>query len=150
MRPVPRSTARLVASAAAAALLAGCGAVTGADSGERREVVGAFYPLAWVTDRVAGDRWEVSNLTSPGGEPHELELSIDATATLAGSDLVVYLEGFQPAVDEAVGTTVEGETLDAAEVVDLQEPAEHAGEAGPSHETGSLDPHFWQDPTRMA
>jgi zinc transport system substrate-binding protein len=150
MRPVPRSTARLVASAAAAALLAGCGAVTGADSGERREVVGAFYPLAWVTDRVAGDRWEVSNLTSPGGEPHELELSIDATATLAGSDLVVYLEGFQPAVDEAVGTTVEGETLDAAEVVDLQEPAEHAGEADHSHETGSLDPHFWQDPTRMA
>ena len=144
------ATARLVVAGAAALLLGGCGAVTGDDGGDGREVVGSFYPLAWVTEQVAGDGWEVSNLTAPGGEPHDLELSIDATATLARADLVVYLRGFQPAVDDAVDTTAEGETLDAAEVVDLQELAEHAGEDGHSHEEGSLDPHFWQDPARMA
>ena len=157
MSRVTRSSTRLAAGATAGLLLAGCGAVTGADDGEGREVVASFYPLAWVTEQVAGDAWQVSNLTSPGGEPHDLELSIDATATLAGSDLVVYLEGFQPAVDEAVGTTVEGETLDAAEVVDLQAMSDHAGEGhvdedeGHDHgDEGSLDPHFWQDPARMA
>ena len=64
--------------------------------------------------------------------------------------MVVYLAGFQPAVDDAVETTAEGETLDAGEVVDLQPLAEHTGEDGHTHEEGSLDPHFWQDPARMA
>ncbi len=144
-------TVRLaVAGVAASVLLGGCGAVTGDDGRDGREAVASFYPLAWVTEQVAGDAWDVSNLTSPGGEPHDLELSIDATATLAGADLVVYLAGFQPAVDDAVDTTAEGETLDAGEVVDLQPLAEHTGEDGHSHEEGSLDPHFWQDPARMA
>ena len=137
-------------AAAASVLLAGCGMATGDEAGDGREVVASFYPLAWVTERVAGDDWTVSNLTAPGGEPHDLELSIDATARLAGADLVVYLDGFQPAVDEAVDTTAEGDTLDAGEVVDLQELEEHTGDDGHSHEEGSLDPHFWQDPERMA
>jgi zinc transport system substrate-binding protein len=145
----------------ASVLVAGCGMATGDEAGEGREVVASFYPLAWVTERVAGDDWTVSNLTAPGGEPHDLELSIDATARLAGADLVVYLDGFQPAVDEAVDTTAEGDTLDAAEVVDLAEVADHsepdhADEAhekdgeGDEHAHGDLDPHFWQDPERMA
>lgn len=133
-----RTIYRLASGTCATLMLAGCGAVTGSEGGEGREVVAAFYPLAWVTEQVAGEHLEVTNLTSPGGEPHDLELSIDATATLAGSDLVVFLAGFQPAVDEAVEVTAEGETLDAAEVVDLDE------------EEGSPDPHFWQDPARMA
>ena len=121
----------------AALLLAGCGAVAGERSDDRREVVASFYPLAWVTEQVAGDDWAVTNLTSPGGEPHDLELSIGATASLAEADLVVYLEDFQPAVDDAVATAVGGETLEVGEVVDL-------------NEHGELDPHFWQDPARMA
>ena len=136
---VTRATA-LLATGAATALLGGCGAVSGTE-GEDRELVGSFYPLAWVTEQVAGDGWQVSNLTAPGGEPHDLELSIDATARLARADLVVYLQGFQPAVDDAVAGTAEGATLDAAEVVDLEELSGHGGE---------LDPHFWQDPARMA
>jgi len=136
---VTRATA-LLATGAATALLGGCGAVSGTE-GDGRELVGSFYPLAWVTGQVAGEGWEVSNLTAPGGEPHDLELSIDATARLARADLVVYLHGFQPAVDDAVAGTAEGETLDAAGVVDLEELTGHDGE---------LDPHFWQDPARMA
>ncbi|QBR91613.1 metal ABC transporter substrate-binding protein [Nocardioides euryhalodurans] len=149
-----------VAVAAASALLAGCGAITGDQGGGGREVVASFYPLAWVTERVAGDGWTVTNLTSPGGEPHDLELSIDATASLTEADLVVYLEQFQPAVDDAVDTNVEGATLEAGGVVDLQPVADHSEEGHAheeehaedeeSHDHGDLDPHFWQDPARMA
>ena len=146
---LPAPAVAPLATLVAGVLLAGCGAVSGTE-GDERQAVASFYPLAWVTEQVAGDDWEVSNLTAPGGEPHDLELSIDATARLARADLVVYLDGFQPAVDDAVDTTAEGETLDAAEVVDLEQLADHAGESGHSHEEGGLDPHFWQDPARMA
>jgi zinc transport system substrate-binding protein len=142
---------RVLTAVAAAGLLAGCGAVSGApaDDDERRAVA-AFYPLAWVTEQVAGDQWAVTNLTAPGGEPHDLALTIEATAELADGDLVVYLSDFQPAVDDAIDANASGETLDAADVVDLLplDDHDHAGEDGHAH--GEADPHFWQDPERMA
>jgi len=155
--------ARLVAAVSAAALVSGCGVLTDEAAGEGREVVASFYPLAWVTERVAGDDWTVTNLTTPGGEPHDLELGIGATADVADADLVVYLAGFQPAVDEAVDTTAEGATLDAADVVGLQPVADHSEEGHSEeegheephaeedpHDHGDEDPHFWLDPLRMA
>ncbi len=141
---------RVVAAVSAAALVSGCGALADEGPGDGREVVASFYPLAWVTERVAGDDWTVTNLTTPGGEPHDLELGIGATADVADADLVVYLAGFQPAVDKAVGTTAAGATLDAADVVDLQPVADHSEDEGDAHGHGDEDPHFWLDPLRMA
>ena len=153
--------ARLVAVVSAAALVSGCGVLTDEGAGEGREVVASFYPLAWVTEQVAGDVWTVTNLTTPGGEPHDLELGIGATADVADADLVVYLAGFQPAVDDAVGSTAEGTTLDVADVVGLQPVADHseeghaeeephADEQSHEDEHDDEDPHFWLDPLRMA
>ncbi len=133
---------RVCAALSAVALLAGCGALTGASETDDREVVASFYPLAWVTERVAGDDWTVTNLTTPGAEPHDLELSIAATVDLTSAALVVYLGGFQPAVDDAVDTNREGARLDAADVVELRPEASGA--------RGDLDPHFWLDPLLMA
>ena len=133
---------RVCAALSAVALLSGCGALTGASETDDREVVASFYPLAWVTERVAGDDWTVTNLTTPGGEPHDLELSIAATVDLTSAALVVYLGGFQPAVDDAVDTNREGARLDAADVVELRPEASGA--------RGDLDPHFWLDPLLMA
>jgi zinc transport system substrate-binding protein len=76
----------------------------------------------------------VQNLTQPGKEPHDLELSVAQTAEVAEADLVVYLAGFQPAVDDAVEQNATGETLEVGGVVGLD----------------GDDPHFWQDPLRMA
>ncbi len=120
------------------------------DGSEGRQVVASFYPLAWVTERVAGDEWTVTNLTTPGGEPHDLALTIEATAGLAESDLVVYLHGFQPAVDDAIDANASGATLDAAEVVELLPLGEHEHAGEDAHDHGEDDPHFWQDPERMA
>jgi len=151
-RPV-RTLTYIGASLATAFLLAGCGAVAD-DSGNGRRAVAAFYPLAWVTGRVAGNDWQVTNLTAAGAEPHDLSLDIGQTAEVSRADLIVLQHDFQPAVD----TTVEANApdvalIDAAEVVDLLETSEHAEEEGHEEEEddhGDADPHFWQDPLMMA
>ncbi|CAM3840522.1 metal ABC transporter substrate-binding protein [Nocardioides zeicaulis] len=140
----------------ASALLAGCGQLTDDGAADGRRAVASFYPLAWVTEQVAGDAWTVDNLTQPGKEPHDLELDIRQTAELDSADLVVLEEGFQPAVD-ATAADVDAPVLDAAQVVDLLPAADHEGESeeehaedGHDHEHGDTDPHFWLDPLRLA
>jgi zinc transport system substrate-binding protein len=139
----------LAATLASAALLAGCGG--SGDAADGRSVVAAFYPLAWVTDRVAGDGWEVDNLTQPGQEPHDLELTIAQTAALEVADLVVLIHGFQPAVD-AGAETAGAPVLDAADELELMpaDGADHEGETGEEHDHGDTDPHFWLDPLLVA
>jgi zinc transport system substrate-binding protein len=155
--------ARLVPLASiltASALLAGCGSSDADASGSGRQAVASFYPLAWVTERVAGDGWTVDNLTQPGQEPHDLDLTIAQTASLDSADLVVLEEGFQPAVDAAAENS-DAPIVDAAAVVDLIPATEgdhdHEGETEDEHaeeegndDHGDLDPHFWLDPLLVA
>ncbi len=141
-----------VTTLVAASLLAGCGAAAEDDGYDGYRAVAAFYPLAWVTEQVAGAPWKVTNLTGPGTEPHDLSLDIAQTADIARADLIILETGFQPAVDTTVETNAgDAAIIDAAEVVDLMPASEHGHEheqAG--HEDGDLDPHFWLDPLRMA
>lgn len=158
--------------------LAACSAFSDSSSDGDVKVAAAFYPLAWVTEQVAaGTDTEVELLTRPGAEPHDLELTVRQTAEVVGADLVVYEAGFQPSVDDTVAQNAEGATLDVTGIVDLipvEESAEqheehageedhaeedhaedeHAGEGEHSeddgHDHGDLDPHFWQDPLRVA
>lgn len=149
-----------IALASAALLLTttGCSALaeddgSSADDGGR-QVVASFYPLQYVAERVAGDGFEVENLTSPGGEAHDLELGVRETAMVTDADLLVYLDGFQPAVDEAAEENSTQDVMDAGTVVGLlpfEEGEEHEGESEEEHdEHGEFDPHFWHDPMRMA
>src|SRR5689334_12623781 len=96
--------------------LTGCAAFTDdtASTEDGIQVTAAFYPLQYVAERIAGDHASVSNLTSPGGEPHDLELNPRETAEVVRADLVVYLPGFQPSVDQAVETNATGDVLDVA------------------------------------
>ncbi|RIQ21636.1 metal ABC transporter substrate-binding protein [Jiangella rhizosphaerae] len=156
--------------------LAGCGSEDGstASGGDGLTVAASFYPLAFVTERVAGDHATVDNLTQAGGEPHDLELTARQVGEISDADLVVYLAGFQPSVDEAVEQNAEDRAVDVAGLVELlDEPAgehgdehaedehadegeehtdEHAEEEGhEGHEHGDLagDPHIWLDPTNL-
>lgn len=157
----------LIALSSLALLVSGCSAFSDdpeADGTVR--VAAAFYPLAYVAERITeGTGARVDLLTQPGTEPHDLELTIKETADLSDADLVVYESDFQPAVDDAVEQNATGATLDAAEVVDpipfeesaeeheehAEEEGEHAEEeGGHDHGHGDLDPHFWQDPLRVA
>jgi zinc transport system substrate-binding protein len=133
--------------------LSGCAAFSDqagpAAPGDRLHVVAAFYPLQYVAQRVVGDRAHVTNLTRPGGEPHDLEIPPKETAQIVDADLVLYEKGFQPAVDGAVDQNAGGRTVDAAQVADLQPPA-HGGHDHGTEDHAGLDPHFWQDPLRLA
>ncbi len=139
----------LAALAGCALVLTGC---TSEPGGDVPRVAAAFYPLAWVSEQVAGDHADVVNLTTPGREPHDLSLGIKETADLDRADLVVFEHEFQPAVDKAVAALSSGSAaLDVAEVIDLTPLSEHDhGDTEVGHDHGDLDPHFWQDPLLMA
>lgn len=153
---------RLLGTLSAAVLLAACGGPTSQGSGDGPTVVAGFYPFAYVADRVAGEHASVTNLTEAGAEPHDLELSPRQVAELTEADLVIYEAGFQPALDDAVAENVQGETLEVTDVADLSDTGEadghehdhgagHGDDQGDDHgsEAEQLDPHIWQDPTRM-
>ncbi|TFV61891.1 zinc ABC transporter substrate-binding protein [Geodermatophilus sp. DF01-2] len=151
-------------SAAAVLVLTACG--SDGDTGQAGQageqggptVVAGFYPLEWAAERVGGDRVEVSSLTPPGAEAHDLELAPQDVAAISEVDLLVYLEGFQPAIDEAAESEAGDAAWDAGQAADLTLAAEdhaHEGEEAHAEEEAhageeSVDPHFWLDPTRLA
>src|SRR3546814_17575199 len=89
-------------------------------SDRQTRITTAFYPLEYAAERVAGDHFDVVNLTGPGTEPHDLELSVKQTGQVSDARLVIFQKGFQPAVDKAVEQNASGDTLDASEVVELR------------------------------
>lgn len=146
---------------AGGALLSSCAAFSSSDtaSGEV-QAAAAFYPLEYAAARVGGDLVDVQNLTRPGQEPHDLEMSVRQTGVVADADLVILEKGFQPAVDDAAENTAGGRVLDVTAAADLLPVQEHDDEAHEEeeagheeehdHEHGSADPHFWLDPLRLA
>jgi zinc transport system substrate-binding protein len=117
------------------------GAVGGCGGGEaesdaapdgRLRVAAGFYPLAFAAEEIGGGGVDVENLTPPGVEPHDLELSARDVERIQAADLVLYLGGgFQPAVEEAALRSAA--SVDLLDAVDLIEGG---------------DPHVWLDPVR--
>lgn len=130
MKPVTRLSA--AAALVAPLLLAGCGDDAAAGSGPR--IVTSYYALQYLAERVAGDHATVVNLTEPGQEPHDLELSLRQVAEVDEADVLLYQRGFQGAVDDAVDTVDPVHVVDAAQVVGLPSDG---------------DPHIWLSPESM-
>ena len=104
-------------------------------------VVAGLYPYQWLAQQIGGNHVEVTNLTPPGAEPHDLELTAKQVASVQVSNLTIYEAGLQPNVDAAVAETKPAHSLDVTTVVPLE-----------IHDTGTdhnLDPHIWLDPVRM-
>lgn len=128
--------------------VAACGSDGGGEpaggkaTGAKPSVVTSFYPLEFATEQIAGDQLDVTVLTKPGAEPHDLELGAQDIAAMTRARLVVYAKGFQPAVDEAMQQVDPGTVLDVATAADLTlDSTDHEHAA---------DPHFWLDPKRYA
>jgi zinc transport system substrate-binding protein len=133
-----RFTALLVVVA-----LAGCGGSNGGGGTSKKLVVAAFYPLAWAAGQIAGSDAEVVNLTPPGAEPHDVELSPGDVESVHDADLVLYLGGgFQPALEHAL-TGRTGQSVDLLEGRTLRQGASAEGD-------GAADPHVWLDPRLFA
>jgi len=123
------------------ALVSGCGSSDSASSSlasTTPKVVAAFYPLQYAAQQVGGTNVSVANLTQPGVEPHDLELSAAQVAEISQADLVLYIKGFQPAVDDAVAQQAPDRSIDVTSALELL--------SGPE---GS-DPHVWLDPANMS
>ncbi|WP_020574540.1 metal ABC transporter substrate-binding protein [Actinopolymorpha alba] len=159
--PLRRSTLLAVTGiCAGAVLLASCGsggsAERSAAQSGKLDVVAAFYPLRFAAEKVAGDRATVTNLTKPGGEPHDLELTPKNVAEVEQASLVIYLKGFQPAVDDAVAQAGADHSLEVSGSANLSLTAaghgdEHGHEHPESQTSGEqTNPHFWLDPLRLA
>lgn len=126
---------RVLSMAVLATMLGGCGDDEPAD--DTFAVVASFYPIAEAVSRVSGEAVEVTNLTPPGTEPHDIELTPDQVDDVEDADLVLYLGGgFQPAV-EAVAERRSGTTVDLL----AELPLDPGGD--------EVDPHFWLDPALM-
>jgi zinc transport system substrate-binding protein len=122
---------RIVLILVSALLLAGCGA---GGSGGKNSVVAAFYPLAYAAERIGRPGLHVENLTPPGAEPHDLELTPREVSRIVNASAVLYLShGFQPAVSKAV-EQARGRKVDV-----LAELPLHGN-----------DPHVWLDPLLFA
>ncbi|MFE3248334.1 metal ABC transporter substrate-binding protein [Streptomyces sp. NPDC059209] len=181
-------TAALAGSAALGLVaLSACSPSDAADGGGgaggkgdgRLAVIASFYPMQYLAEEIGGTHVDVSTLTKPGVEPHDLELGTRQAAQLGEADYILYLKGLQPAVDEAVTAAGVKNTVDAATLTTLEKHGsevghshgdEHAGEehgggehgedehaeeehAGEEHahegEAGT-DPHIWLDPVKYA
>lgn len=149
---------RVAGALAGATLLAttacGADAGTGAATGDTPQVVAAFYPLQWITEQVGGSDVQVSSLTTPGVEPHDMELGAHQMAQLEDAALTVYIKGVQPAVDEAVSPDTAFDAATAVRTIpagghDEHEHEHEEGEEAHDHEV-SYDPHLWLDPSRFA
>src|SRR5215470_4100273 len=126
MRTVP------IWAVAVTLLAAGCGSASG--SGGKTSVVAAFYPLAYAAEQLGGSKVDVRNLTPPGAEPHDIELSPKDVGRIQSADVVLYFShGFQPAVEQAA-QDAQGTKVDALAGIRLR-PG---------------DPHVWLDPVLYA
>lgn len=160
--------------------LSACGTsdAAGKDSGGKLDVVASFYPMQYLAEQIGGDHVAVDTLTKPGVEPHDLELKPKQIGELGEADVILYLKGIQPAVDEAIAQAGVKNTVDAATLTKLEahgtgtgghegeaghegetaeEHAEHAGEGHAEEEAGhdhgseaGADPHVWLDPVKYA
>ena len=123
----------LVVALVAAACGAGAAATTGHGG---TNVVAAFYPLAYAAQQIGGPTVTVENLTPPGAEPHDLEISPQSVADIQSANLVLLLgQGFQKQVESAAG---HGKHV----LLLLGTPGLHRFANG--------DPHVWLDPLRYA
>jgi zinc transport system substrate-binding protein len=119
-------------------VLALCGCTAQAKGDGRLTVLASVYPFAWAAQQVGGPDVHVVDLVRAGAEPHDVELSPRQIGAFEQADLVVYLKGFQPAVDDAIQEAPQHRRFDVSKVAEVEKRG------------GGIDPHVWLDPIRMA
>jgi len=124
------------------AVLVGCSSTDAfKSSGSKVRIVAGFYPLAFVAEKIGGSHVVVENLTRSGVEPHDLELTPTQVASLTRADIVFYIKGFNPAIDNAIE---QSSINNAVDVSSLEEST------SVENQVIGNDPHIWQDPMKYA
>ncbi|WP_410050721.1 metal ABC transporter substrate-binding protein [Actinomyces sp. MRS3W] len=166
LSPARRGIAAAAALSLAGVSLAACstdstpadGTNTG-QTGETLSVAASFYPIQYLTEAVGGDHVDVTSVTPTNVEPHDYELAPKDVTALSATNLVVYVAGFQPSLDDALAEVSGPTVLELSATVDLvhhdgvahdhDEDTEDTEEEADHDAAESTDPHFWLDPVRM-
>lgn len=157
------SASTLALAALLGSTLAACGGTTdggGSQGGgegtatvsAKLEVHTSCFPVHYLTQRVAGDRANVTLILPAGEDPPDWTPPVETVGALQGSDLIVIngagFEGW-------IGTTTLPETklVDSAAslpepLIELEDTTHSHGKEG-EHSHKGIDPHTWSDP-RMA
>jgi zinc transport system substrate-binding protein len=114
----------------------GAGAAPGA---ERMKVVADVYPVGYAAQQVGGDAVDLTILTPPGVEPHDLELSASQVKQIAAADVILYVPGMVPALATAIQQQAPDRAFDVTAGIDRTGLAADA----------AADPHVWLDPANM-
>ena len=136
-----------------AAVLTGCSSGDGTDGAVH--VVATTTILGDLVRNVVGDQADVEVLMPVGVNPHDFQPSSQQVAAIQRADLVVAnglgLEvGLHDVLEAAVADGVR--VWEVAPDIGPRSFVEgvDADEEHDDHEDGSLDPHFWLDPLRVA
>ncbi len=117
---------------------------------DRPLIVASTTIIADVVSQVVGDAATVESVMPPGTDPHDFSLSSADAARIGAASLVVVgglgLDSMVQDTADAAGT---GRLLVLAPLLDPI-PFTGADADGDPGGDGDLDPHFWQDPDRMA
>lgn len=132
-------------------------------------IAASFYPLAFISEQIAGDDATVFSITPSGIEPHDYEPTAQEVATVLTADLFVFNgAGLDPWAHRLEADLERNNVsfIEAAELVELLAGEDHGHEHdhedehevptfddgitddhdhGHDHE-GEFDPHVWLDP----
>ncbi|MGI8938565.1 MAG: metal ABC transporter substrate-binding protein [Iamia sp.] len=149
---------RLLPVALAALLVvgaAGCGGEGASGSEARPTIVVTTSVLANVVGELVGDEATVEVLVPRGADPHDVALSAREAVDVRSADALItngagleggMLDTLATAEDDGVATLA---AIDAVDPLPSAAGGAHDGDAHDGDE-GSIDPHFFTDPDRMA
>ncbi len=167
-RPRQVSVAAAGLAALLAGVLGGCSSddtsapSSGSEDGGIPVVFATTGILGDITENVVGDLADVEVLLPPGADPHDVEASAQQVAQLSDADLVI-ANGL--GLEAGLAGTLESVAADGVPVFEVgpelspipfgesgtdEHDDEHADEDDHEHADGSVDPHVWMDPDRMA
>jgi len=143
---------RILAVAAAAALLAGCGSTPAAsDEPQTLKVVATTPEVADFVRNIGGADVSVTQIIKPNVDPHDFEPTPADIKAIAEAKVVVKngvgLEEWLDRTIEASG--FQGAVIDSSQGVKLLEGGheeEHAEEGEEEHAGEEHDPHIWHNP----
>jgi len=105
------------------------------------KVTASFYPLYYFSERIVGDRGEVTNITPAGAEPHDYEPTAKDFAKIEKSDVVVLSGGNF----ESWGKKIKN-TIDPSRTLLIEVGAGLTTRDNAKNTESGEDPHVWLSP----
>lgn len=123
------------------------------ESAQKPTIAASTFSLYDIAKNIAGESADIFMIIPFGVDAHSYEPTPKQMAQILQSDLVLYSgAGLEPWIKGFVfqKRAVDMSTFVHLRVLDAKAHTDHAHEVGKHHHTqGSVDPHYWQDPTNM-